>query len=408
MPINPDLPNKVENVERFSETIDNILDSITNAPGSVQDILRLSSKAFAEKQASGRPILDELIKNVDRPILMNMAKDVVTIMSNWFEDPQLLCCLVQGLWGLYAVTRSQTLSNTDFGKWLDVLITFVDVIIVMLTSNIKKLTFMIPDFIKEIMTGVIGAILLVLQELLFAIRDSIINQLLAAIDSDAKTDQIWAKCLPLAQLIAILKKYINDFGLFAELFEKIKGFIGNVVGDFGYMKAFDFPNNVKDLEFLYWFRDLLLKLKAATISFDLCYLPTTAPTGSPIDLSIYQAPPGSPLATPSFNKTGQGDPSAVQGIVVASDGTILQDTNGLAKNSIPILTNSSIRGFLNKYYGYPLEVVDNLLTGSSSKDAIHGSQITSDRLSNLNADCPNSPTPGEIVAWALRVRNRNI
>jgi len=417
MAINSNSPNSnADIIAQNQGRIDDTLTAISNAPGSVQEVLKAASVSFANYKATSRPMLDNMIAGVDKPILRAMSQDVVTVLTSWFENPQLLCCLVQGIYGLFlSSTATKDLSDaakdiakaqTDFNKWIDFVIVFVDVIITILGSKVKKLSFAIPDFIKEIMDGVIGAILMVLQELLFAIRDSIINDLLNEIERQAQYGQnsIWAKCLPLSQLLEIIRKYVSDFGLFAELFEKIKGYIGAKVGDFGYMKAFDFPNNIKDLEFLYWFRDLLVKLKAAMISFDLCFLPQTSSTGT--NLNTPQVLPGNPTTPNSVLQSGATtDPASVMGVTVGADGTILQDAT---KNTLAVLTNSSVRGFLNKFYGYPLDVVDALIVGGTGADSIHGTNITSSNPSNLNADCPNSPTPAAIVQWALQVRARNI
>jgi hypothetical protein len=411
MALNQNLANSTADVEKFSKSLDSILDSL-KTPGSVQEVLNIATTSFGKRQIQIRPILSEMVNNVDRPLLKQMAQDVVTVMSNWFEDPQTLCCLVQGLFAIFNATRDVTLADTDFAKWMDVLIAFVDVIIVFLSSNIKKLSLAIPDFLKEIMNGVIGAILLILQEILYTIRDSLINELLRLFDSNAKTDQIWAKCLPLMDLIEILRKYISDYGLFAELFQKIKGFIGNMVGNFGYMKALDFPQNFKDLEFLYWFRELLLKLKLAALSFDLCFLPQDAATGgmgqqfgTDFGKTWGVGPNPAVIAGTGLQKRA-GSPEDLQGIKITPDGTILEDKVSLKKNSLSVLTNSSVRGFLNKYYGYPLEVVDSLMVGSTSADSIQGSLTGGNP--DINADCPNSPTPADAIKWALRVRNRNI
>lgn len=409
MALNSDSANSRPDLEDYSKNLDKILDMIAQTPGSVQEVLSLGRSLLKKQDVQIRPLLTEMVNNVDRPLLKQMAQDVVTVMSNWFEDPQTLCCLIQGIFALAGTTRDGwKLSETDFGKWLDIIIAFVDIVIVILSSGLKKLAIMIPDFIKEIMNGVIGAILLVLQEILFTIRDSLINELLEAFDSTAKTDQIWAKCLPLMELIEILRKYISDYGLFAELFEKIKGYIGNIVGDFGYLKAFDFPKNIKDIEFLYWFRELLLKLKQAALSFDLCFLPQSeAPGGvlAQVPNSVSTLAQTDSIKDIGGLSKGNVNPDEIQGITIAPDRTILDDKDRLKKNSVPLLTNSSTRGFLHKYYGYPYAVIDTLIVGATSKDSVQGTD-TGGNL-DLNADCPNSPTPSEIVKWALRIRNRN-
>jgi hypothetical protein len=418
MPNNPNKPNSTDDIEKFSKSAEYILDSISS-PASIQDVLNLATtKLGTTEGVQLRPILTEMVNNVDRPLLKNMALDVVTVMSNWFEDPQVLCCLIQGLYTIFDVSRTgkqqgdYNLANTEFGEMLDVFIAFIDVIIALLTNNVRKLAITIPDFISEIMNGVIGAVLLVLQEVLFAIRDSLIKIIIDEINyRDDQVDNWWTKCLPLAQLFEIMRKYVSDYGLFATLFEKLKGMIGQMVGLATFYKGLDFPQNIKDIEFLYWFRDLLVKLKQASISFDLCFLPPTAATATDGDQRVSGIPPDGggggpdPLDT-GYSVVGRSNPSDIQGITVTPDGTILQDKAALRKGTTSVLTNSSVRGFLNKYYGYPLDVVDSIIVGPTSADNIQGTD-TGGNL-NLNADCPNSPSPAEVVAWALRVRNRNI
>lgn len=420
MPTNNREPNSTADIEKVSRSVDYVLDNL-QTPGSIQSMLNVLTVSL-ERQGGPqiRPMLNEMVQNVDRPILKNMAQDVVTVLSNWFEDPQVLCCIVQGLFTMFNATAFWTednvnLGETEFAQWLDLIIAFVDVIIVLLGSNIKKLSIAIPDFIKEIMNGVVGAVLLVMQELLFAIRDSILNTLLDELTrSQRRADGWWARCLPLVELIEILRKYISDYGLFAELFEKIKGYIGGMVGSWNFYKGLDFPQNVKDLEFLYWFRDLLVKLKHAALAFDLCFLPQATQSsaelrnigaggGINVKANAEAEIPGAPTGT----QKRRSNPDEIQGITLTSDRTILGDKESLRKGgTLPILTNSSVRGFLNKYYGYPLDVVDTLLVGSSSADSIQGTD-TGGNL-DVNADCPNSPTPAEAVQWALRVRNRNL
>lgn len=429
MAVNPNSANSLANIESYSQAV---MDGVGTAFGklgtlTVSDVLggNILNRSLEKNLGTNTSmLLESLINDLDRPILKGMLLDTITVVGNWFEDPQILCCLIQGIWSMYAASYSNTdlakiqtqgisISDTDFAKWVDLLIAFVDLIITFIGTDLKKISIMIPDLIKEIMNGVIGAVLLVLQQVLFSIRDSAINAIIKSIDHAADSSlnmkTIWAKCIPFAELLDVIKKYISDYGLFAELFEKIKGFVSGKVGDFGYMKALDFPKNVKDLEFLYWFRDLLVKLKQAAINFDLCVL-----YGAEVPGTKKEVPLGTPYSiVPSDIQEKYVRPlvPAMQGIKVASDGTILQDKDTQKEqrdNTIPILSNSSIRTFLNKYYGFPLDVVDNLLTGSSTADSIHGTNINAGNLSAINADCPNSPSPEEIVKWALRVKNRNI
>ncbi len=426
MTIRANQANSNEDVSNFSQNAEAVVESSFGRLGklSVKDVLGFSTLERKLGKNVGEVILlDELINNLDRPILKGLLMDTIGVVSTWFEDPEILCCLIQGIWAMYAATYSNTdlaklsrdgagLADTDFVKWLDVLIAFVDLIITFISSDIKKISTMIPDFIKEIANGVIGAVLLVLQEVLFALRDSAINYIIQQINRAQQIpldiENIWAKCIPFAQLLDILKKYVSDHGLFAELFIKIKGFIAAKVGDFGYMKKLDFPKSVNDLEFLYWFRDLLIKLKQAAINFDLCvFYGSAAPTGA-VANEIPPSPEDEQRVGLPKEQTRRPNPNEVQGIKVTSDGTILRDADG-GRDRIPLLANSSVRTFLNKYYGYPLAVVDNILVGSSSADSIVGSNInTAANISSLNADCPGAPMPQETVKWALKIRNRNL
>jgi len=428
MPIQPNQPNRESDVHQFSEKVEKVVENSFLGLGktlTVKDVLGVS---FLEKRTgkttSEAVLLNELINNLDTPMLKGLVQDTIAVVSNWFESPEILCCLIQGLWAMYAASNGGTLAqiqkngiglaDSNFGRWIDVIIATVDFIIVFLGSDVKKISIMIPDLIKEITNGVIGAILMVLQEVLFALRDSVLNQILAAIDKSEQggldSNNIWAKCIPFSQLIEVLKRYIHDYGLFAQLFEKIKGYVSTLVGKFEFYKKLDFPKNVRDLEFLYWFRDLLVKLKEASINFDLCVFYGYSATGGDTESVIPVDPEAVRVGSPGKPVAGTIAP-IVQGLKIASNGTILDNNETKTEqrnNTIPILSTSSIRTFLNKYYGYPLDVVDNILTGSSSADNIHGTDINSNQTSNVNADCPNSPAPEEIVRWALRIRNRNL
>lgn len=424
MAVSPNRANSNDDISRFSQTAESVVEGAFGRIGklTVKDVLGFTTLERKLGKDVGEVImLDELINNLDRPILKGLLMDTIAVVSNWFEDPEVLCCLIQGIWAMYASTADNevinklnqglVLADTDFGKWLDVLIAFIDLIITFISTDIRKISLMIPDIIKEITNGVIGAVLLILQEVLFAIRDSAIGEIIYQINrakaAALDIENIWAKCVPFAQLLDLLKKYVTDYGLFAELFEKIKGFIAGKVGEFDYMKKLDFPKNINDLEFLYWFRDLLIKLKQAAINFDLCVFYGAASITGAVDNQVPAGAEDDTRIGLTKDQANRPNPNEAQGIKVAADGTILRDANG-AKNLIPVLANSSARTFLNKYYGYPLAVVDNILSGSTSADSINGTDINSNVLSSLNADCPNAPTPQEVVRWALRIRNRNL
>lgn len=434
MAINPNLPNSLSDVERYSQAVTNNVDLAFGRIGklTVKDVIggNIGDRLLEKNLGTNTSVLlESLINDLDRPMLKGLLMDTITVVGNWFDNPQVLCCLIQGIWAMHASSYSNTdlanllkdggsnIAGSNFAKWLDLLVSFVDLLISFIGTDIKKISIMIPDMIKEISNGVIGAVLLVLQEVLFTLRDSAIAKIIWEIDNAAESSlnmkTIWAKCVPFADLLDVIKKYVSDYGLFSELFEKIKGFVSGKVGDFGYMKTLNFPKNVKDLEFLYWFRELLIKLKQASINFDLCVnYHAAVPNG------VLNPEDKSPTKTTTNDGGGGGGgrgggdtPPYVPGLITGPNGTILSNNETQQEqrdNILPVLTNSSVRGFLNKYYGLPLDVVDNLLVGSSPTDSIHGTNINARNLSAVNADCPNSPTPEAIVRWALRVKNRNL
>jgi len=384
----------------------------------LNDLLdKISSPSFSNlvrNYGTRKELLFKLVNDIDRPILKGLVDDALTVLSNWFEDPEVVCCLIQGLWAIYAKSIKEGdfkigLNETEWAKWIDLLISFVDLIIVFLTNDIKKFVFFIPDIFKELMNGVMGAILLVLQEVLFTLSDSLINGLISTIDKAGTrdTDSIWAKCLPLNDLLRILKKYFSDYGLFADLFAKIKGFISGKVSGFSANKKFNLPLQAHDLEFLYWFRNLLIKIKQAAISFDLCvsYEYKVGDGNSITDpTSTNQLGPLSTLITdPGKSLTSA---QGLDGLAYTSDRSILIDRNKWKEGRIPLLSNSSIRNFLHDYMGYPYDKVDMIITGSFPSDNITGTNINSDRFSNLNADCPNTPDPNSIIKWAMGLRDR--
>jgi len=388
-------------IERIFKTRDN-----TSALNSINN--KLSSDA---KSVGKAYLLNSYIDDIDKPILKGFAKEVAQLAKQWVSEPiEILCCLVQGLWSIYASTILEKLNkyydrddtgfdfNFDgFIKFIDSFIMLIDLIIVLLTDDCKSIALKIPDFIKEITDAVFGAMLLMIQETLNALKDStigsIINYINSKLDVTNKLENFWAKCIPFAQLIDILRRYLHDYGLFASIFEKIKGYThGLAVGWKEFASKIVLQSS--QLQFLYFIRDFLYKLKLSVINLDLC---VSFSYRMP-DNTVIENLTADEVRKYSIDNNNDLTPEQVrqrQKLNRASDGTILVDSS----NIIPLLTNSSIRGFLNKYYGYPTEIVDNILTRGSSLDHIQGTLINSNNLSNLNADCPNTPSPLDLMAW---------
>jgi len=416
MATNNNQANSAAQLNAFSDRVDKTLSSIENL--SVMEIIRLVKGRPGIQQGS---LVDQMVTKINQPILKSFAKDMLNVMVHWMEDPQVLCCIIQGLWSAYLANhrvdhtwlyqfakRNRVLADTDFGKFLDQMIAFIDLIIIFMTQDIRRFVFIIPDFIKEIMDTLVGAILLIVQETLFALRDSAIRAIFDWIDSWDGQDQVWAKCLPLKQMINIIKKYINDYGLLSELMERIrawvsaKGFKLNLVSK-------NLVPTAKDLEFLYWLRDLLIRLKRATLNFDLCVDYELTPENvSNLTPPLGRRPAVTIDGARKENMNNYGDPKEQEGITIASDGTILVDRDKVPNSNailLPKLSNSWLREFIHNEYGLPYDVIDNTITRGSAADNIQGSVVTSN-LNALTDRCANTPSAEENLRWILDLQSR--
>lgn len=435
MPLSNKQPNSQIDIDQFSSNADALFQNALQP--SISKLLDTPGRLLSERME----LLRHQANEIDRPILKQFATDMVSVMSSWLDDPEVLCCLIQGIWSAYTSTKEEiddfrreiSLNQTEFGKFIDTMITFIDFIIVFLTQDIKKLSLLIPDIIKELMDSIMGMVLLIIQETLFSLRDSAIGKIFGWMD-EWDTNKVWSKCLPLKQMIDILKRYVHDYGLLANLLEKIKGFTSGKKSDWAKRSKLAL-SNAKDLEFLYWLRDLLMKLKKAMINFDFCieYEFVARPLGED-DGDGFGPGAGddgfhSDLPANGLGKSNTRDPDISQGYGVASDNTILIDNdpktnndkyqtsdNNVGSNNSNIETsdgryitrvsNSFIREFIHKEYGIPYEVIENTITRGSSSDHIQGTNVTSDYENVILDRCSNTPTGQEIVRFMLNLKNR--
>lgn len=401
-------PNSKLDLDQFSTGVNNVFNAIDHP-----DILKILSTPGKELKKRSK-LLSEMVNNLNRPILKVMANDMISVMVSWLDDPQILCCLIQGIWSAYVarnvkLNESSTikLADSDFGKFLDHMISFLDFIIIFLTQDIKRITFFIPDFVSEIMTAIIGAILLLIQETAFALRNSVLSVIFEWIDS-WDSEKVWSKCLPLKQMINVLKKYIHDYGLLADIFEKIKGYVSGLRSKFEPLSKTLVPN-IKDLEFLYWLRDLFVKLKRATLNFDLCvdyeFTPTAIKPNDNKALGKVNIRYVDQIS--STNRDNIGNVNEQQGYTTGSDGTILVDRDKIVNgNYVPRLSNSFLREFIHKEYNIPYDVIENTITRGTSGDHIQGTNVTSTVANLIQDRCSNTPTADETVQWILNIRSR--
>lgn len=403
MPLNEKSANSNADLTRFSDNLENIVDVIgTPLPtgrigGKIGDVLN-----------EHKLLLSEMVEKIDKPILKSLATDMLNVMSGWFDTPTIMCCLIQGLTQIHLSSidyKNLQEYEKSFAKFMDHLIAFIDLISVIIKNDIKGLSLGSIDFIKDIMDAVMGAVLIVIQETVFTLRDSAIDEILKWMENWDDDMQVFSKCFQLSDFLGLIKKYVHDYGILADVFSKMQAFIAGKFKTWEKFIKTDYIKNIKDLEFLYWLRELFVKLKQAGLNFDLCIsyayeLPDNKENIKPNDITFT---PISKLLAKNDN-TINGDPTRLQGISITNDGTILLDKNKLDNGSIPYLSNDSIRNFLNKYYGMPIEVAETALRGASSADSIQGSNINSNRFQNIIADCPDKISPEEILQWALKIK----
>lgn len=399
--------NSKVDVDAFSTGIENLVDRVSNA--------KLGDIGSVGRNLSIRvELLRSMVNKVDRPILRQMAVDMLSIMSSWLQDPEVLCCLIHAIWSSYTATfgepeRQLRLADTKFGDFLDMFISMIDLIIVLLTDDIRKITLLFPDIIKELVNGILGAVLLVLQETLYALRDSVISVVFHWLDGK-DTMAAWARCLPFKSLLNILKKYVQDYGLLATLFEKIKGYTSGLRMEWAANK--DLPTNAKDLEFLFWLRNLLIKLKQAVLNFDFCVdyefiPPSDAATQTNVgDIPVEGAKVHGKLP-PNFTQVASNDRNL--GYTTGADGTIIVDPTKVADDNgmwISRVSNSFIREFLHKEYDLPYDAIDNTLTRTTSDNDVQGTKVDGPGSQAIQDLCSFTPTAKQTLSWMLNIRNR--
>lgn len=406
-PLNNKEANPNADINSFSTGIENLVDGISN--------VTLGDIGSVGKNLSIRvELLRSMVNKVDRPILMNMAAEMLGTMSEWLQDPEVLCCLIHAIWASYTMSEGQPerqyrIADTKFGDFLDMFISLIDFIIALLTDDIKKLSLFFPDIIKELANGILGAVVLVLQETLYTLRDSVIAVIFQWLDSE-DTAATWARCLPFKNLINILKKYIHDQGLFASLFEKIKGLTSGMRMDWKALR--NLPTNAKDLEFLFWLRNLLIKLKQAVLNFDFCIdYEYVAPSDSAQQTNVGAIPVSTTdvrkTISPVFSKVANNDDN--QGYTTGADGTIIVDPNKAADDNgvwLSRVSNSFIREFLHKEYDLPYEAIDNTITRTTSANTVQGTQVEGPTAQAIQDLCAFTPTAKQTLSWMLNIKNR--
>lgn len=426
MPLsNPKGPNSNEDVARIDQMTSSA-EELFNQPLHVTLNAGPNSLGMALKQRA--LLLEELSNRVDKPILRGLTTDILNVLSSWFQDPEVVCCIIQAIIDMYYAekykyepipTQTFTFADSNFVKFLDGLIKFIDLILVLLKEDIPGFIFQVPDFMKEIMSAVLGCIILVLSETLYVLRDSVIQNILQWIDELGDQNNPWLDCLPIKRLFDVVKTYIHDYGFLANLFEKIKGFISEKESVFGFMtKGAGLPYQIDNLEFLKWFRDLLIKMKHATISFDMCiqfdYIQDKTRTNDIVEVKK-SGFTGSriPIEENIDEEDKRPAPDKVN-VVQHDDGTISINNRPNANDG---QTGDQGKGYwrarassgtirkLGSMYGFPADIMDQAYNSYTEGDI--GTVLDSDGNSAKNNVCPGLPGGEELLKYLRRRYNKN-
>ncbi len=414
--------SKLENVNSFVQKLSNTT--------SVQGIDEFSM-SISKREVDLMSMLNSLTEDIDKPILKSLANDMIGLFGSFYVDDDALCCLIKNLMiqlGLQSKLEKYNdfindiaaqqldgvfidednfalvVAETDFGRAIDTTIAIVDIILTFATLDINDLIMPSLDLIRELTEAVTGFICIALQEIIFTIRDSAIDWILQQIDETTSTDS-WAKCMPYMDFVAVLKKYIHDYGLTKKLMALMEGFIGNVHSKLSKALKADLAKNVKLIEFLNLVRSILVNIKEAVISWEFCVF-----LGKEQDFNGYNNGEGD-SSNPYFNHLkdilnnvnttsdyGRND------FVFGDDNTILNNKDGAstgtgdgdsnntnAQNSQRIPPNDELSAFLQNYMNLSSDRTDQVLSdsglnrgdGSSGTRNSCGNVINESDISNI-------------------------
>jgi len=349
-------------------------------------------------------LLRGIVKDVDNPILKDFGIDMVNFLSKFYaQEP--ICCLIKNL--VTTILSAEDLKNLSryingearneelISKVdgilgiIDSLIMIIDVIITILQMDIRDIVIPIIDFSALIMDSILGAVLITLQEIIFTLRDTAITWVTDAISD--MTDENILKCLPFSDLIGIIRKYLHDYGILADWFEKMSsGYTAKLHHKAKLKFDSNYVANIKTLEFLKWLRNILVKLKASTIDWELCIgLDVTEPVFDSENYSTQVDNPNDMLK----NILGVAEQPSTQykkDSIIADNGTILK--------------NSEVSAFLVSKLGFPTDIAEQLSGLSLSDKNIQGT--LSDDPHMTGNDCAYTMDPNELLRTIISLNQR--
>jgi len=387
-------PNAITQPRNIAADITNGIDVTTGAIAKYADINALI--------ANGRnDIFTHLsdLNKINNETLNLLVKDLTLFVTDQFTQ-ETICCLIKnlilmlksGTWVRSQVAAMHSRNKELKTKWeefldlLDTLVFIIDTIILLLQWDIKDFVMPILDISAMILDGIMGAILICLQQILYTIKDSLVNLLTDEISQNMEKVPGLAKCFDFIKLITIIRRYVGDFGMLNKLFNFLKTTVtNNWKATFNKWNSEKQLENLKMIKLLKSVRALLLKIKQAAINFDSCVFPDTL-----LDMNDNLA---SQASASGGSNGGPWRPDANGGRLdnlnafVADDGTILKnsDVGGADGNILESPSSSDINALLKSRFGLPASLAD-LLTGfTASPDHVQGTM--SDNAHMTGNDC---------------------
>ncbi len=409
MALNSKRPNSekdvLDNVTKFADSLGN------TSFGGLNDLVSITNAA----QLDAVSLLRRLTEDIDRPLLKVFANDLLNFLGSFYGSEEAMCCLIKNL--LIAVGAGETIgqwqnavkkfkknltgeeldvendykitvSELAFVKTIDEMIFVVDTVIVFLELDVQDVIFPIVDFSHLLSTAVLGMLIISMQEIIFTLRDTAISWV---IDSLVKNvgDGSWIKCLPFMNFTRILRRYVHDYGFLDRLFGMMNGFIGEKFKKLEMYKKLDVVENVRMLEFMKWLRDLLVKLKNASINWELC-VDLSFDTDPDKDKTEVESVYGDFITNFLTGKITLGDPNDNLNITLGDDNTILKDTvepiiDGKNVGNFRPPSNSEIRNFLVNSLGMSADQADQMTGSTNARDNVQGT--LSRNPNKINNDC---------------------
>lgn len=409
------MPTEGKNPNRQQEVMDKITkigDNLGNTSfRGVNELISITNQG----QLDAVGLLRKLTEDVDNQVFKTLASDMINVLGSFYGSEEVLCCLIKNLllaakagdhikaWKDKAKKFKENLTGEEedlseefslsvndlsFVKMIDEMIFVVDTVIIFLSLDMEDFVIPALDFSKTLSEAIVGMVVIAMQEIVFTLRDTSIAWIVEELSKNVGGEN-WVKCLPFMDFVRILRRYIHDHGLLDRLFKLISGHIGAKYKIFkGYQQS-DFVNNVKMIEFLKWLRDILVKMKNASISWEFC-VDLNFDFDTNKDKSQTDNAYDDYVTNPDYTQVTTGDPENNLNVTLGDNNTILTNTGEpiLDPNKIGNFhppSNSEVNSFLTKFLGLPKDLADQITGMTDNTKNIQGS-LSSDPHSTNN-DC---------------------